>query len=766
MSGYKEEFVVKREQVLKTLETVENFLREGDHLQKAENVEAQRHNLESGEFSIALVGEFSAGKSTFLNAMMGERILPSFTRETTATINFLRHKEKAEHGESGCVYYKDGRKQTIDHADLETIQRYVSTDSEDVKVAQQVDHLDLFLDSPFLKDNVTLVDTPGLNGIAEGHKDLTQRQIEQSSAGIFLFSADQPGKRTDFEILNDLTKRVKNILLVLNKVDSIKSSEGDSIERVRQSLKDNYRKECPDAKTIPEIWPVSAYNALVNRSSEDLDRKVTEEERAEAESLMRQFEERLWQFLTQGEKAKQMLMTPVTQALDTLAEIKEHNQRSMDALEGKVDIAAIEGACLELENAITDLQAKQEESQKALREDIREKEREFIDEITSQGEEYKKVIGRMVDNFTNVEEIAPENLESTIKRKLIKICDEAWINYNDGLRDVMSQHCQSTTDAVNSLLEGTELGISLDSRLTLPEYQLGLDSYDEEIKRLEKEQEELKRKEEEVADDWEKEMEIKRQRESLAARIEDERSKRDKLEQDKLFAAPPPENKQRTIMREVPRGGLVGGAMNLLFGNKVIPETENYIDRSALEDHNKKYDEMIHAHDVRVTLMEKQLHDLGPAEAEKKEKLLKRIEMERENRAKELRAFQEKAVEDYKKKNELQLKKLKNYLIDYVEELLRDFNAECKKQFKEQRKALQGVMADGIRFSVTQKIELKQKELEHQKQLSETAVNERDTDLKRYEQENARIVELSKELFDIQSELENTSVNTIKQEAL
>lgn len=53
-----------------------------------ETVKQLTADVENDEFTIVLVGEFSSGKSTFLNALMGEKILPSFSNETTATVNF------------------------------------------------------------------------------------------------------------------------------------------------------------------------------------------------------------------------------------------------------------------------------------------------------------------------------------------------------------------------------------------------------------------------------------------------------------------------------------------------------------------------------------------------------------------------------------------------------------------------------------------------------------------------------------------------------
>lgn len=96
MNQYQAEHLKRKEEIMEWLKNAERFCEEElqnpdmlpEEKEEYEKVKkaitGQRENLEKDEFSIVLVGEFSAGKSTFLNALMGERLLPSFSSETTA----------------------------------------------------------------------------------------------------------------------------------------------------------------------------------------------------------------------------------------------------------------------------------------------------------------------------------------------------------------------------------------------------------------------------------------------------------------------------------------------------------------------------------------------------------------------------------------------------------------------------------------------------------------------------------------------------------
>lgn len=101
--SYRQQYVENKQKITDCLDEAIAFMDELGYSDRKNALQKQKEDLETGEFTIVVVGEFSAGKSTFLNALMGKKLLPSFTSETTATINFLRHKDCAKNGEEGCV---------------------------------------------------------------------------------------------------------------------------------------------------------------------------------------------------------------------------------------------------------------------------------------------------------------------------------------------------------------------------------------------------------------------------------------------------------------------------------------------------------------------------------------------------------------------------------------------------------------------------------------------------------------------------------------
>jgi hypothetical protein len=117
---------------------------------------------------VAVVGRVKVGKSTFVNALLGEDLAKVGTTETTATINYFAYGQPDPERPVRC-HWRGGKVTDESKAFLDGLQ---GNDLETLRRADGVDHLEYFLPNPILKQ-ITLVDTPGTGAVVDEHQDRT-----------------------------------------------------------------------------------------------------------------------------------------------------------------------------------------------------------------------------------------------------------------------------------------------------------------------------------------------------------------------------------------------------------------------------------------------------------------------------------------------------------------------------------------------------------------------------------------------------------------
>lgn len=446
-----------------------------------------------GRFSIIVVGEFSSGKSTFLNAIMREKYLDSFSSETTANINFLRSIKDSPTGKPMIrVNYKDGKCETSDDVNFENIQKYVST--KGVDVAATIESVEVFLDSPFLNDGVDLVDSPGLNGVRELHADITKNQIKASHAAIFMFRATQPGSKSDFQTLIDLKKHCKSIIVVLNRIDEAAKQGEETVEDIVNKLKSSFKEMFPNEK-IPEVWPISAYKALVARSkmkldyNEKTDHTDEEKEHYLKTSFIEPFENRLMRYITKGEKAKNELLSPVEKVISITEGTKHELDIEKETLNGKFstdDInEQIDAVNTEIEGVKDTIAHKKDDVANAIYDAVRNAKNTIISDT-------KDIKEQTLQNLDN--ETALCDLEENVKLYVSRIMSKYQSVYSDALtlletefRNAVRRNIEGSIAIINQQLSSACNGesalllkaIEIDS--THFNAELDLSKYDSEI---------------------------------------------------------------------------------------------------------------------------------------------------------------------------------------------------------------------------------------------------------------------------------------------
>ena len=148
--------------------------------------------LEAERFHLVVLGEFNHGKSTFVNALLGQDILPTGITPTTASINHVVYAPKPHRAR---------------RADDAASRKYLDPSQlkEWVTVAgghaDEVAFVELGYPSDLLQNNVVLVDTPGVNDLNEQRAEVTYGYVPRADAVVFLLDAGQALKDSEREFL-------------------------------------------------------------------------------------------------------------------------------------------------------------------------------------------------------------------------------------------------------------------------------------------------------------------------------------------------------------------------------------------------------------------------------------------------------------------------------------------------------------------------------------------------------------------------------------
>lgn len=215
-------------------------------------------------FRIALVGEFSTGKSTFINALLGRDLLSHATEEVTAAITNIHNVECEDKKWHSCdVVFSNGK---VEHlVDESQLLDYTTTKSKVTNVVNSIKSVDYYTDFMDPSIDVVLVDTPGLNGMADGHRELTLQEVKRADFCIYLVGIRGLAE-TDKVILKEMSYYQKNFVFVINFIDQLKASEGEAVEEKIKEINEILMEDIlSDCKINYEIFGVSALKGLAGK---------------------------------------------------------------------------------------------------------------------------------------------------------------------------------------------------------------------------------------------------------------------------------------------------------------------------------------------------------------------------------------------------------------------------------------------------------------------------------------------------------------------
>jgi predicted GTPase len=160
---------------------------------------------------VACVGQFKRGKSSLLNALVGQSLLPTGLMPVTAIPTTLRYGAKSRLR----VQFTSGDEREYE---IEAIADFV-TENGNPENVRNVNAVEVFVPSELLEPGLCLVDTPGLGSIFRGAEARTRRTVPRIDAAIAVIGADPPLSGEELDLIADASEHIGELIVVLNKAD-------------------------------------------------------------------------------------------------------------------------------------------------------------------------------------------------------------------------------------------------------------------------------------------------------------------------------------------------------------------------------------------------------------------------------------------------------------------------------------------------------------------------------------------------------------------
>lgn len=216
-------------------------------------------NLHKSEFTLVVSGEVNRGKSTFINAIIGKSVLPTFDKETTSQVFKVINSED----EAYTIVYENGDRQPINKDDLLEFGTQIGK-SSDLSIGRRIAFIEVKTHVENLPSGVTIVDTPGIGSTFKEHSEIAREFMRQADAVIYLCSSKHPIIKVDIDFIKDTIlplPAVPNVLFVMAKADLADSigSLNELIQRSETQLKEIF----PDNPSIgKKVIPVDSLSLI------------------------------------------------------------------------------------------------------------------------------------------------------------------------------------------------------------------------------------------------------------------------------------------------------------------------------------------------------------------------------------------------------------------------------------------------------------------------------------------------------------------------
>lgn len=421
-----------REDLLKILDALGPMLDKVGLSPQPALVAADR--LLHNRFDIVVLGQFKRGKTTFINALLGENLLLTAIVPLTNIATRVRYAPQA----SARVTFLDGRTQEITLQDLELY----TTEKGNPGNGKRVLLVEVELPATTLKDGTMVTDTPGIASIFEQNTKAAMEYIPQADAAIFLVNADPPISEAERTFLKEIRPYLTKLFFVQNKIDQVSpEDQEESLAFTRAVI-----EETMGERGIV-IYPISARLALEAKLAQDPVRL--------RQSRFDQFEQDLHTFL-QRAKGRALLASAAGKATRLLASLKSRAELERQTLE--MDLADLVAKAEAFDRHLDDVQRARFEDKAVLRAQVGRLVAEFIDARLEalQAENLPRMRAALTAYARRPHRLTALKFKEALRSHAMGLIKESLEKWEGGEEEVLAQALKGLlrrfTDQTNALL--------------------------------------------------------------------------------------------------------------------------------------------------------------------------------------------------------------------------------------------------------------------------------------------------------------------------
>lgn len=227
-----------------------------------EDFEDAEHMLEHELFDIVVCGEVKKGKSSFINAVIGEDILPTNTKVATSQVFRIINKTEKRF----FLVFTNGDRKEISQEELSRYGSQVDADAEGdpMFASHALDFIEIWYPIEFLPKQIAIVDTPGIGALYAAHERITRQYLQKASAVVFIVDPQNPITDPEVKFVEKALSVTKHITFVMTKIDNYdKDYVIEMKSRDEEILNEKFKQEF-------KILPMSS-TELAAAAKEDID---------------------------------------------------------------------------------------------------------------------------------------------------------------------------------------------------------------------------------------------------------------------------------------------------------------------------------------------------------------------------------------------------------------------------------------------------------------------------------------------------------------